>query len=92
MNNEELISFVSESTGEPKKKVAQTWKAIQTAIIDGISSGDSVAIPGFGTLSQGLRAAREGRNPQTGEKIQIAAKKVIKFSAAKAFKDKVNEG
>ncbi|MBU3668160.1 MAG: HU family DNA-binding protein, partial [Rhodocyclaceae bacterium] len=61
------------------------------AVVKAVTKGDSVSLVGFGSFSSGKRAARTGRNPQTGETIKIAAAKTVKFSAGKAFKDAVNK-
>lgn len=64
--------------------------ALIEMIVNAVASGDEVQLPGFGKFASGTRAAREGRNPSTGEKLKIAASRTVKFSAGKTFKDTVN--
>lgn len=89
MNKAELISAVAEKSGLTKKDAT----AVLTAIIDTVEStlkdGDSVQIMGFGTFEVRERAARKGRNPQTGEEIQIQASKTPAFKPGKQLKDAV---
>ena len=90
MNKTELIEAIVKETGLKKKDaeaaLAATVGAIETALV----KGEKVQLVGFGTFETKTRAAREGRNPKTGETIKIAASKYPAFSAGKAFKDKVN--
>ena len=75
----------------PPASLVRTFASAQTSFItDAMQAGESVAIAGFGTFSVGDRAARTGRNPQTGETINIPAAKIPKFKAGKALKDAVN--
>ena len=90
MNKNELISNVAGRTGFTKKDTGVVVDAVMAAIIDTIASGDKVAINGFGTFEATERAARTGRNPKTGEVIEIAASKSPKFKAGSAFKAAVN--
>lgn len=90
MNKQELIDAVAASTGETKAATGATIDAILEVVQRTVTSGDSVQLVGFGSFSTGQRAARVGRNPATGEEIQIAAAKTVKFTAGKAFKDAVN--
>jgi DNA-binding protein HU-beta len=88
MNKAELIEEVAKVTCSKKEAdeaVSATFAAIQKAL----KKGDSVTLVGFGTFSVSKRKARKGRNPQTGEAIKIAAKKVPVFKAGKNFKDAV---
>ncbi len=73
-----------------KAEAERALKAFTDTIEDALKAGDKVALVGFGTFSVGERAARTGQNPQTGEKIEIAAAKVPKFKAGKALKDSIN--
>lgn len=91
MNKAELVSAIAEQTNFTKKDTAVCVDAILDVITNALAEGDSVSIVGFGKFSVSERAARVGRNPQTGEEIKIAARKAPKFSAGKALKDIVNE-
>jgi DNA-binding protein HU-beta len=90
MNRQELIDAVAASTGSSKAATAEAIEAVLETITHALTSGDTVQLMGFGSFSTGRREARAGRNPSTGEAIQIAAAKTVKFSAGKAFKDAVN--
>lgn len=90
MNKSELVSAIAEESGLTKADSAKALDATVAAITNAMSSGDSVAIIGFGTFKVGDRAARTGRNPQTGAEMQIPAAKVPKFTAGKALKEAVN--
>ena len=89
MNKAELIDKVAEVTSTKKEAKAAVEKMIDT-ITEQLKKGDQVILTGFGTFKVSARAARQGRNPQTGAAIQIAAKNVPKFSAGKGLKDAVN--
>jgi DNA-binding protein HU-beta len=88
MNKAELIAAVEGCTCT-KKEAAGAVDAVFAAITKALKKGDSVAIAGFGTFKVAKRAARTGRNPQTGAEIKIKAKKVPKFTAGKGLKDAV---
>lgn len=90
MNKSELVSAIAEESGLTKADSAKALDATVASITKAMSDGDSVAIIGFGTFKVGDRAARTGRNPQTGAEMQIPAAKVPKFSAGKALKEAVN--
>lgn len=90
MNKSELIDQATSSTGLSKSEVSKVLDGVLTTISDAVTSGDKVAISGFGTFERRERAARTGRNPQTGEELQVAASKAPAFKPAKAFKDAVN--
>ncbi|HEY2020195.1 HU family DNA-binding protein [Paraburkholderia sp.] len=90
MNKQELIDAVAAATGESKAATGQTIDAIVEAVTKAVVSGETVQLVGFGSFSTGARAARVGRNPSTGQEIQIAAAKTVKFTAGKAFKEAVN--
>ena len=90
MNKSELIDAVAESADLPKAAAARAIDAMTEAVTNALKSGDSVALVGFGSFNVKDRAARTGRNPQTGAPIQIAAAKVPSFKAGKALKDAVN--
>jgi DNA-binding protein HU-beta len=86
MNKSELIDTVAEEAGLTKADAAKALDAVTAAIVDAVANGDSVALIGFGTFKALARAAREGKNPKTGEKLTIAATTVPKFSAGANFK------
>ena len=90
MNKNELISRMAEVEGTTKKAAGEQVEAILAVITEALANGDEVSLTGFGKFSVTERAAREGRNPQTGEAIQIAASKSPKFKAGKALKDMIN--
>jgi DNA-binding protein HU-beta len=91
MNKTELIAAVAEATGVSKKDAAAVIDATFSTITAAIAAGDKVQLIGFGTFEARERAAREGLNPQTKEKVAIAACKVPAFKAGKALKDTVNK-
>jgi len=90
MNKSELINAVAEESGLSKADAGRALDAVVSSVTTALQGGDSVALIGFGTFSVKDRAARTGRNPQTGEAIQIKASKVPSFKAGKALKDSVN--
>lgn len=90
MNKTELIAAISEKTGLTKKDSDAALAAVVDSIADALKNGDKVSLIGFGTFEVRERAARVGQNPQTGEKINIAASKAPAFKAGKALKDALN--
>jgi DNA-binding protein HU-beta len=86
MNKSELIDAIAEESGLSKGDAAKALDAVTGAIVDAVANGDSVSLIGFGTFKASARAAREGKNPKTGEKLSIAATTVPKFSAGTNFK------
>lgn len=90
MNKSELIEQIATSADISKAKAGAALDAVTESITGALKSGDSVSLVGFGTFAVKDRAARQGRNPQTGATIQIAAAKVPGFKAGKALKDAVN--
>ncbi len=90
MNKGDLINKVAESAGLTKNQASEAVKAVFDAITDSLKKGDKVTLIGFGTFSISKRAARTGRNPQTGATIKIAAKNNVKFKAGKELTDAVN--
>jgi DNA-binding protein HU-beta len=90
MNKTELIDAVAGATDLSKADATRATDAVLDSIVGALSRGDQVALVGFGTFTVRERAARSGRNPQTGETIQIQASKTPGFKAGKAFKDAVN--
>lgn len=91
MNKAELIDAIAADTKLTKKDVDAVVKAFTENVAKSLEKGDSVQLIGFGTFDVSERAAREGRNPKTGETIKIAASKCPKFKAGKALKDRVNK-
>lgn len=89
MNKAELIQAVAAKSGLAKKDAEAAVAAVVEAITDALKAGDKVALVGFGTFAVKARAARTGKNPQTGEAIEIAACKVPAFAAGKALKDAI---
>ncbi len=90
MNKTELIAAVAEKTGLAKKDAEAAVKAVTEAISAELVAGNKVQIVGFGTFEVTERAARQGRNPRTGESMKIAAAKAPKFKAGKTLKAAVN--
>lgn len=90
MNKAELIDSVSEGADLSKASATRAVDTVLSSITGALSSGDQVTLVGFGTFSVRDRAARMGRNPRTGEPINIPASKVPGFKAGKAFKEAVN--
>ena len=90
MNKNDLITAVADSSGLTKADAAKATDAVFDAITDTLKDGGEIRLPGFGSFSVANRAARQGRNPQTGATIQIAASKQPKFKAGKVLKDAVN--
>ncbi len=91
MNKVELIEKMSESSGLSKKDADCALKAFLEAVSSELLKGGDVQISGFGTFSVTERSAREGKNPATGETMQIAAARTPKFRPGKALKDKLNK-
>ena len=87
MNKAELIEKMAKSTGLPKKDAESALKSFLEIVSKELEKGHDVQLIGFGTFTVGKRAAREGRNPATGETIKIAASKTPKFKPGKALKD-----
>ena len=90
MNKSELVAKVAEFSGLTKANADKATDATFDAITAALKDGDDVRLVGFGTFSVTSRPAREGRNPQTGKAITIAASKAPKFAAGKGLKDAVN--
>jgi DNA-binding protein HU-beta len=89
VNKEELVQEVAKKTKLSQKDVATVLNALTETVEKSVSKGKKVTLVGFGTFEPRKRSAREGRNPQTGAKLKIAAKVVPAFSAGKRFKDTV---
>lgn len=90
MNKSELIDAVAGSTGESKRVVGGVVDALIDQVQKNVKKGEKVTLPGFGTFERRHRAARTGRNPQTGETIQVAAADVPAFKAGQGFKSFVS--
>ena len=90
MNKAELIAAVAENAELTKKDAEKALKAFVDVVTEQLKEGEKVQLVGFGTFEVSERAAREGRNPQTGKTMKIAACKAPKFKAGKALKDAVN--
>lgn len=90
MNKSELIDAIADSADISKAAAGRAVDAVVESITNALKGGDQVTLIGFGTFSVKDRAARTGRNPQTGAEIQIAAAKIPSFKAGKALKDAVN--
>lgn len=91
MNKTEFISAIAEKAELSKKDAEKALKAFTDVVEEELKKGEKIQLVGFGTFEVSERAAREGRNPQTGETMTIAASKAPKFKAGKALKDLVNE-
>ncbi len=91
MNLEDLKGAVATKADVSKADASKMITAVFDSIQDSLSQGDKVAIPGFGTFEVSDRPARQGRNPQTGATIEIAASKAAKFKAGKGLKDALND-
>ena len=90
MNKTELIAAIAEQAEISKKDAEKALKAFVDVVTEKLKEGEKVQLVGFGTFEVSERAAREGRNPQTGKTMKIAACKAPKFKAGKALKDAVN--
>ena len=89
MNKQELVAAIAAGSGLTKVDSEKAINATIEAIKVALTKGESIQLIGFGTFSVNERAARTGRNPQTGKEIQIAAKKVVKFKTGKALNEAV---
>ncbi|MEH6467627.1 MAG: HU family DNA-binding protein [Porticoccus sp.] len=90
MNKSELVDAIADAADLSKASAGRALDAAVDAVANALSNGDQVSLVGFGTFSVKHRAARAGRNPQTGAEIQIKAANVPSFKAGKALKDAVN--
>ena len=90
MNKVDLVSAVAKQAELSKKDAGLAVEAVFDAISEALEKGDKVQLIGFGTFDVSERAAREGRNPRTGETMKMAASKAPRFKAGKALKDRVN--
>ena len=90
MNKTQLIQKIAENGNMTKKDAEVALNAVVAAISDAVAAGEKVQVSGFGSFDVKARDARTGRNPKTGEAVEIAASKRVVFSAAQALKDKIN--
>ncbi len=90
MNKSQLADAAADKSGLSKGDTSRALDAVLDSITEALQGGDKVSLTGFGTFELRERAARTGRNPQTGEQLQVAASKAPAFKPAKAFKDAVN--
>ncbi len=90
MNKEELINQIAGDAGINKTQAKAALESFTDSVKKTLKKGGKVSLVGFGTFSKGRRAARQGRNPKTGETIQIAAKNTVKFKVGKEFSEYVN--
>ena len=90
MNKTELIAAIAEKTELSRKDAEKALKAFTEVVEEELKKGEKIQLVGFGTFEVSERAAREGRNPQTGETMTIQASKAPKFKAGKALKDMIN--
>jgi DNA-binding protein HU-beta len=91
MNQTELIQQVADEAHLTKTQAESAVKALLKTIMQVVADGDKVTLIGFGSFEPKVRSAREGRNPQTGETIDIPAARVVSFSAGKGFREAVNK-
>ena len=92
MNKSELVEAIAQGSGVTKADANRVLDTFMMTVTDALKSGDQVVLPGFGSFSTGNRSARTGRNPQTGQEIQIKASRVAKFKAGKTLKEAVQKG
>lgn len=90
MNKAELVAAIAEQAELSKKDAEKALKAFTDVVAAELKKGEKIQLVGFGTFEVSERAAREGRNPQTGKTMQIPASKAPKFKAGKALKDSIN--
>jgi DNA-binding protein HU-beta len=90
MNKAELVNTIAQRTDQSAATVNAVLSSFEDVITEAVTSGDKVSLPGFLTFERSERAARTGRNPATGEEIQIPAATVPKVKVGKSFKDSVN--
>lgn len=91
MNRSELVSAVAEKTDIANKDVDTVLRSMQEVVVDAVKSGEKVTLQGFVSFERSERSARKGRNPATGESIDVAASKGVKISAGSTFKKDVKD-
>ena len=89
MNKKQLIERIVEHAGSPKAEAERHLEAFTAAVSEALKAGEEVQLPGFGKFYVREQKAREGRNPQSGEKMKIGARKVPAFKAGKSFKESI---
>lgn len=89
MNKSELIDAIADGAGITKVSASKVLEVFTQTVTDVLKNGDQVVLPGFGSFSTSVRSARVGRNPQTGQTINIRAARVAKFKAGKSLKESV---
>ena len=92
MNKSELVEAIADGSDVTKATASKVLDCFMESVTGALKNGDQVVLPGFGSFSTGNRSARTGRNPQTGEEIQIKASRVAKFKAGKKLKEEVQQG
>ncbi|TIH06413.1 HU family DNA-binding protein [Pseudomonas leptonychotis] len=90
MTKDQLISDIAEAIDTPKSTVRAALEQLSEIVCDALENGDEITLPGIGKLKVSERPARTGRNPKTGQPLQISAKKVVKYVPAKALSDAIN--
>ncbi len=90
MSKQELVEKIAEKAGLTKADATRALDATMESITEALKNGDKVSLVGFGTFATSERSAREGRNPRTGEKVEIAARTAVTFKAGSKLKDAVN--
>lgn len=90
MNKSDLIAKIANDAGLTKTQATAAMQAVEVGITEALTNGETVQLVGFGTFSVKEKAERTGRNPKTGESIQIPAKKTVAFKVGKALKEAVN--
>ena len=90
MTKQELVEKVAEKAGITKADAARALDAFTASVTEALKGGDKISLVGFGTFATSKRAAREGHNPRTGEKVKIAARTAVTFKAGSKLKDAVN--
>jgi nucleoid DNA-binding protein len=90
VNKAELVDAVSSAAEITRRQAENAVEAVINSIVSTVKAGERVSVPRFGTFNQTSRAARTGRNPQTGAPVKIAASKAVRFAPAQAFKDALN--
>ena len=91
MNKQELINAIAAQTGTGVAATTESVNQMLATVFQQVVDGNTVQLIGFGSFSTGARAARGGRNPKTGEPLEIPAVKTVKFTAGKSFKDSINK-
>ncbi len=90
MTKQELVEKMAEKAGITKADAARALDAFTETVTETLKAGEKISLVGFGTFATSERAAREGRNPRTGEKVEIAARTAVSFKAGSKLKDAVN--